>query len=289
MDGNLKTLLTIAGSDPTGGAGIQADIKVGSYLGLHVLSAVTAVTAQNSHGLLSSGVVPSDLLKAQLDAITQDVVPNAVKIGMIGSKENLFVISDFLREFCQSRNIPVVTDPILKLSADDKQLFESIDCDEMCNLYMDYIFPYSTVITPNIPEFNLLAKNKINTLKSKGENIESLCDKTQLLPPPELLRAIHKNSTVLKGGHTDCNWIQDTLFTKEDLLFSNHQFIDCKNLHGSGCVYSSLFASLMALGYKVPDAFHKANELMESIILRSCNYSLGDSSYGPLNINGYKL
>ena len=256
MQKKLVTLLSIAGSDPTGGAGIQADIRVGSSLGLHVATAVTAVTVQNSNGFYEMGYVEPSLLQSQLQAIINEVTPNAIKIGMLGNKENFPVVSDFLKSI--DKKIPVVIDPILKASLENQNIEE----EYLMNLYCHFLFPYSTVITPNLPEFNIL----------KG-----------------IYKDWERLNLVIKGGHLEGEEIEDILIIKNKKLSASHKRIECSNLHGTGCVFSSFFASYLALEYSVEESFYLTSQKIQDIIAGSCNYTLGLSTYGPLNINNYKL
>lgn len=252
MPKKLKTLLSIAGSDPVGGAGIQADIKAGTRVGVHVMTVITAVTSQNSKGIQDLGILPNRIVKTQIDSILEDVLPDAVKIGMIGSYENALVIEDFLNTL--SENIPVVIDPVLTASADHNNLFKE---ESLLNFYVDNLFPLATVITPNFKEFNTL-----NSLKTE--------------------------SYIITGIEDDEN-INDILYSPEGKIEISHKKISCINLHGTGCTFSSLLASYLALGYPLNKAFQMASQTIHEIIFDSMDYKLGTSEYGPLNINKYKL
>lgn len=250
MPKKLKTLLSIAGSDPTGGAGIQADIRAGISLGLHVMTVVTAVTAQNSLDFIDLGVVESHLVNAQLSAIKSEVIPDAIKIGMVGSEENLKIIAEYLLTL--PREIPIVVDPVLKSSIGGKNL--SID-EEIITLYQQLIFPLATVITPNLTEMEFVPK---------------------------------KFPQIIKGGHVKSSeFVIDCLLYGDKILSNKLPKVNCKNLHGTGCIYSSLLASYLALGKTLEDAFYSTSENIHQIITRSCEYSMGESHYGPLNINNY--
>ena len=254
----LKTLLTVAGSDPTGGAGIQADIRAGISLGFHVMTAITAVTAQNSKGVFGIEVISDNMLKSQLASILEDVTPDAVKIGMVGSLSNLEVIHDFLSSL--SPSVPVVVDPVLKSTAGNMELVKD-ETPEMIDKYQKEIFPMVTVVTPNLEEL----KNF-----------------------PEMMTTA--NAIVLKGGHSGSDSIEDKLIQKDsDEIIKSHSRIDCENLHGTGCVFSSLLACFLGLGFSLRESFCKTSQKMIEIIKESNCYSLGGSEYGPLNINRYKL
>lgn len=262
MPSYLKTLLTIAGSDPLGGAGIQCDIRCGSSLGVHVLTAITAVTSQNSTGMVNLGVLDSKILKSQLDAILVDTMPDAIKIGLIGSIENLSVIVDFLNGL--SKNIPVVLDPILKISADHHPSFHPNTSNEYLDSLVKYLIPLCSLVTPNLEEYEIL--------KSRGGDFPDNC-----------------KTLITKGGHSGAKEITDFLISKDLTLEKKHRKVECKNLHGTGCAFSSFLASYLALGYSLKDAFLLTSDKLFEIIENSVNYSLGSSDYGPLNINKYFL
>ena len=255
MSRKLKTLISIAGSDPTGGAGIQADVRAGSAMGVHVLSAITALTAQNSNGIRKIELVSPQMLQAQLRSIIEEVIPDSVKIGMIGSVKNLGIIVDFISAL--PKGTPVVVDPVLKSTAGDNSLFDD-DNREMIKIYKEKLFPIVTVVTPNIPELEILG------------DITELCQ-----------------AIVIKGGHSSRDVIEDILLFKDSKVSHSHPRMKCGNLHGTGCVYSSILASYLALGRSLEDAFVSTCSKMEEIISNSCDYSLGSSDYGPLNINNY--
>ena len=278
MTSNLVTILTIGGSDPCGGAGIQVDSRVAASLCLHPLSAVTALTVQNSRGLKSINPVSPELLKAQLEAIVQEVLPSAVKIGMIGSVENGLVIADFLKALPEET--PVIVDPVLSASAGGDMVASPLE--EIMDLYQTQIFPNSDAVTPNREEAEKFLK--FNSLYHINNPVQMAIS---------LLRLWQTESVVLKGGHGEKPTVTDILADNFDNTVSvsecSHERKECMNLHGSGCVFSSLLASFMALGFPIYDAFRKTSTKMFDIISRSCSYRLGISSYGPLNINDYRL
>lgn len=263
----LKTLLSIAGSDPTGGAGIQADIRVGISLGIHILTAITAVTAQNSHGIQLIKAVSPEVLKTQLQSLSQDVIPDAIKIGMIGSVNNLEVVVEFIHSVIKlNSKISVIVDPVIKATAGDIQLIDNIkEQKKLLELYMECLFPLSSVITPNIEEVSLFLGH--NDLKSAEQ--------------------MNSKAIVIKSENSDLDFIEDTLLINDSAIRHRHPKYKCKNLHGTGCAYSTFLASYMALGYSLEKAFLLTSDKMSEIISRSCDYYLGTSSYGPLNVNNY--
>lgn len=281
----LKTILTIAGSDPMSGAGIQADIKAAASRSVFALSAISVITAQNSRGVSSFTPVPPDVLKAQLDAITEEVIPDAIKIGIIGSVENARVILDFLRHLPK---IPVILDPVIGSTSG------SPFCPPaLFDFLMTHLIPASSVVTPNIPEaLRLAGMSAIDFPISDGDDLKKLSSL--------LLHKFKSPAILLKGGHlltsetpgsskeTENSVITDTLayYDNAEELFlqiPHHKTIS-PNLHGTGCTLSSLLASEIALGSPLPEAFHTATSIMEDIICKSIGYSLGQSHNGPLNL-----
>lgn len=277
MQKSLKTLLSIAGSDPTGGAGVQADIRAASVMGLHPLTAITSVTAQNSKGIKELGIVSPGLLNLQLEVILEDVIPDAIKIGMIGSLDNAKIILDFLKKLPE--DIPIVIDPVLIASVDGNRLYERTESDLIPAFK---ILPTATVVTPNLSELKVLShyanleiKNLEDTieLEEYGDNI---------------LEACHCNAMIVKGGHaSQQDIVTDLLLQRNKISLSSHPKVDCKNLHGTGCTYSTLLAGFLAMGYNLEESFRFTSDKIYEIISHSCGYMLGSSSYGPLNICNY--
>lgn len=268
MSEKLHSLLTIAGTDPLGGAGIHADIRVGISMGLHVMSAITCVTVQNSKGVFAISPVAPEILQAQLDSIFEEVLPDAIKIGIIGSDANFLVISNFLKNI--PREIPVIIDPVLNASANGIPF--SIDKTILTSNYLDYIFPYASVITPNFRELEEFLDKTINI-----NNINQI-----------ILNQLKVEAIVITGLEQN-NEIIDFLLINNNLIKTQHKKIDCHNLHGTGCAFSSFLASLQAIGLSLKDAFLIASNKMVDVISKSYDYSLGNCSYGPLNLNNYKL
>ncbi|MCH5234275.1 MAG: hydroxymethylpyrimidine/phosphomethylpyrimidine kinase [Muribaculaceae bacterium] len=269
MHKKLKTLLSIAGSDPMGGAGIQADIRAGQAMGFHVVTAVTSVTVQNSKGIYDILPIDSSLLQAQLHRILEDCQPDAIKVGMMGSVNNFIEVGNFLLNL--PIKSPVVVDPVLSVTADGGHLFCGTSPSEIAQLYLYNIFPWTSVATPNIHELKVL-------LNKKRLNLASFTT---------ILKELSLNHLIVKGGDAKGKIITDKLLSYTGVCSHSHPKINCKNLHGTGCVYSSLLACNLALGFSLEEAFMITNKKMEEIINSSCDYSLGNSNYGPLNLIKY--
>ena len=272
MSQSITTLLSIAGSDPVGGAGIQADIKVGAAIGVHVVTAITAVTVQNSKAFYSLNPVNPILLQRQLKAISEDVVPDAIKIGMVVSIDNLKIISEYLETLPTSVKIvvdPVISPTVVNIEQGNQNPSSS---DLLFHTYRERLFPYAFVATPNLRETERLCQRRF-------DHIEDLFE------APSLLNL--KN--IIVTGFTAGNEISDVMISGNNIFENSHEVIDCSNLHGSGCVFSSLLAAFLGKGLALKQAFFETSNRLHSIIDNSCNYVFGNSSYGPLNVNNNLL
>lgn len=272
MSRKLISILSIAGSDCTGGAGIQADIRAAAMRNVFASTAVTALTVQNSRGLKSLIPTSPDVLLAQLQSIFEDSRPNAIKIGMLGSIENGRTVVDFLRN--RAQDIPIVVDPVMSATVGGDL---SINPSEILDLYVDELCPLATVVTPNLKEVD-----KFGCLKDKiGSTADSLLDK------------LGCKAVVIKGGHSEGGIITDTLAMTalpESIVLNivSASRIYCHNLHGTGCVYSSLLAAELAKGKEIAEAFRITSWQMKAIISQSSDYTLGNADYGPLNLFDYQ-
>lgn len=274
METPLKTILTIAGSDCIAGAGIQADIKAAAACGVYAMTAVTAVTAQNSSGIKAVHPVDSDLLIAQLDAVFNDVRPDAIKIGMVGSPENAAAIAGFIRR--NALEIPMVIDPVATVTAGGDL---SSNLSELREIYLDQLFPLATCVTPNIPE-------ALSFLPAMSESFP-LCPDSFGRIAESLLNLFNSSGIILKGGHADDTSLTDTLAyhpsdDTTEILQLSHKRIDSINLHGTGCVFSSILAAALTRRSSLPVVFRQASDSLNRIIAASATHRLGKSTYGPL-------
>ncbi|MCD8348131.1 MAG: bifunctional hydroxymethylpyrimidine kinase/phosphomethylpyrimidine kinase [Lachnospiraceae bacterium] len=253
----MKTVLSIAGSDSSGGAGIQADLKTMTMHGVYGMTAITALTAQNTMGVTAVMEVTPEFLRQQLDAVFQDIRPDAVKIGMVSSPELAEVIASCLREY-QAENI--VVDPVM-VATSGAQLSK----DTAIARIRDEIFPIATVITPNIPEAEALS----------GMEIRSESDMEQAA---RYLGGTYGTAVLCKGGHSvlDAN---DLLYAGQYIWFRGERIAN-PNTHGTGCTLSSAIASNLAKGLPLEEAIRQAKEYL-SAALRAM-LDLGKGS-GPLN------
>lgn len=232
----MRTALTIAGTDPSGGAGIQADIKTMTANGVFAMSAVTALVAQNTTGVKSIVECTPDFLGQQLDCVFTDIFPDAVKTGMVSNIALIQVIADRLKQY-QARNL--VVDPVMVATSGDRLISE-----DAVETLKTHLLPLALVITPNIPEAEILSGRSIST----PEEME------------EAARAIHEAygcAVLCKGGH-NLNDANDLLWRAEGGKWFGGRRIDNPNTHGTGCTLSSAIASNLAKGYGLDEAVERA-------------------------------
>ena len=256
----MKTALTIAGSDCSGGAGIQADIKTMTMNGVYAMSAITALTAQNTTGVREIQESTPEFLEQQIDAVFEDIFPDAVKIGMVSSSEIVCVIADRLK-YHKAKNI--VVDPVMVATSGS-----SLMKTDAVKTLIDVLLPIATLVTPNIPESEVLSGISIENKEDMQMAAKTIGDK-------------YSCAVLLKGGHS----INDA----NDLLYANGEFkwfygkrIDNPNTHGTGCTLSSAIAANLAKGFNVSDAVRKAKEYISDAL--AAGLDLGQGS-GPLMHN----
>ncbi|MBQ4293791.1 MAG: bifunctional hydroxymethylpyrimidine kinase/phosphomethylpyrimidine kinase [Lachnospiraceae bacterium] len=258
----MKTALTIAGSDCSGGAGIQADLKTMTMNGVYAMSAITALTAQNTTGVTGILTVDKDFLAKQLDAVFTDIVPDAVKIGMVASSELIGVIADKLEEY-GAKNI--VADPVMVATSGSKLI-----ADEAIEALKERILPLAALITPNIPEAEILSG--LNVLDEAGmeKAAQSLAERFGC-------------AVLVKGGH-QINDANDVLFTneKKEPEWFRGERVNNPNTHGTGCTLSSAIASFLAKGCSLSEAIKRAKAYLTDAL--SAGLDLGKGA-GPLAHN----
>lgn len=257
------TVLTIAGSDCSGGAGIQADIKTISALGCYAASAITAVTVQNTCGVSAIHPIPAEYVKSQIEAVMTDIKPEAVKIGMINDVEIVRAIASCIKTY---RPKFVVFDPVL-VSTSGCKLIE----DKAIEAIKNELIPLSTIITPNLKEAIVLTGDNISHAGSMIEAGRKI-----------LNYGCH--SVLVKGGHLDGDDMCDVLCINGDsnpYTFTARK-IDSHNTHGTGCTLSSAIATNLALGYTLQEAVNRAKEYVYKGILTGKDIHIGNG-HGPLN------
>lgn len=253
----MKTVLTIAGSDSSGGAGIQADIKTITAHSLYAMSAITALTAQNTTGVYGIMEVSPEFVGLQLDCIFRDIPPDAVKIGMVANEDIMRVIAERLR-FYKANNI--VVDPVMVSTSGSKLIN-----DNAISTLKTVLIPIATVITPNIHEAQYLWEHPIET-------------KEDMLKAAQSISALNP-SVLIKGGHLeDC--ADDLLYTQGQPQWFEGVKVDNPNTHGTGCTLSSAIACNLALGYSLANSIREAKAYITGALQAGLN--LGQGS-GPLN------
>ena len=264
MSQTYTTVLTIAGSDGSGGAGIQADLKTFTALSCYGLSVITAITAQNTQGV--AGVFPLDekCIRAQFRAIAADIRIDAVKIGMLGSSGIIKTVSSLLREL--PGNPPVILDTILGSSGGTPLL-----PTESIALLKSELFPLATMITPNLPESAILCG--MQHPPGTTEEVEDIARK---------LLETGAKSVLIKGGHTEGEECRECLVYENTFFWFSSKKINTINTHGTGCTLSSAIAAWIARGESIPVAVEKAKAYTFEALQRGADYHLGEGS-GPLH------
>lgn len=261
----MRTALTIAGSDCSGGAGIQADIKTMTANGVYAMSVITALTAQNTTGVTGIMDVTEDFLSKQLEAVFTDIYPDAIKIGMVSASGLIDVISSTLLKYKAKR---IVVDPVMVATSGSKLI-----SDDAIQTLKEKLLPLAIVITPNIPETEVLAEMDVKT-------------------PEDMIKAAQKIyntyhcAVLCKGGH-QLNDANDLLFYEGTYRWFNGKRINNSNTHGTGCTLSSAIASNLAKGKSLEDSVGSAKEYISGAL--AAMLDLGSGS-GPMNhafaING---
>ena len=254
----MNTALTIAGSDSSGGAGIQADIKTMTANGVYAMSAITALTAQNTTGVQGIFEVTPEFLSLQLDSIFTDIRPDAVKIGMVSSSGLISAIAEKLKEY-KAENI--VVDPVMVATSGARLISE----DAISTLKAE-LLPLAKVLTPNIPETEALADMKV----SSADDMEKAA---------KLISEKYGCAVLCKGGHS-LNDANDLLYADGKSHWFNGKRIDNPNTHGTGCTLSSAIASNLAKGYDLKTSVERAKEYISGAL--AAMLDLGKGS-GPMN------
>ncbi len=261
---HYKRVLTIAGSDSSGGAGIQADIKTFSALGCFGMTAVTALTAQNTQSVQGIYEVPPDFVADQIKAVLDDVGVDAVKIGMLHSPEIIDTVADLLVSYSINH---VVVDPVMYAKSGDR-----LTQDDAVHALKERLIPLATVLTPNLPEAEALLDCSV----SSRSEIETVAVRL-LQSGPDVV--------VIKGGHGNETESDDCLVIREETGSStewlNHERIDTSNRHGAGCTFASAITAYLAHGENPPQAIRRAKQYVSSAIAVGSGFQLGKGN-GPV-------
>ena len=254
----MKTALTIAGSDSSGGAGIQADIKTMAANGVYAMSAVTALTAQNTTGVYGILESTPEFLASQLDCIFTDIFPDAVKTGMVSSTGLIEVIADKLKQY-KAKNI--VVDPVMVATSGSRLISQ-----EAVDALKELLLPLATVLTPNIPEAEVLS----------GLTISGPADMEKAA---QAIGEAYGCAVLCKGGH-DLNDANDLLWRDGTCKWFHGRRIDNPNTHGTGCTLSSAIASNLAKGYDLDTAVERAKAYLSGALAAMLDLGAGQ---GPMD------
>ena len=256
----LGRVLIIAGSDSSGGAGIQADIKSCAAFGAYAMTAITAVTAQNTQGVQSIEIMPAELVKQQVESCLSDIGADVIKIGMLGSKENIEVVAHAIEEL----DAFIILDPVAVATSGDLLLQE-----DGIDALKDILLPLADLVTPNVPEAELLTGLKI-------EDIDDLTKAGDAL----LKRGVY--AALMKGGHLSGRSVVDVLVSEEGANIMSGPRLHTRHTHGTGCTLASAVAANMALGLDMDEAVMRAREFVFEAIRSAPGFG-SEKGHGPLN------
>jgi hydroxymethylpyrimidine/phosphomethylpyrimidine kinase len=262
-------VLSIAGSDSSGGAGIQADLKTFSALGVYGATAITAITAQNTLGVVSQMALPPQMVREQIVSVMDDLHPSVVKIGMLSNAEIVKAVAEVLSEYKPK----IVLDPVIVSTSGHRLL--SVEAQEVIK---EKLLPISELVTPNIPEMETLANMPLSSFEEKEK-------------AANYLLSLGAKAVLLKGGHEDGEVKTDILFFRAHEVCSQltahssqlvSESISTKNVHGTGCTLSSAIAAFLALGYSLEDAVKEAKRYITEAIRAGADVRIGHG-FGPVN------
>ena len=254
----MKKALSIAGSDCSGGAGIQADLKTFCAHGVFGMTAVTSVVAENTCRVMEYQDIRPEIIEQQIDAVFEDIVPEAVKIGMLSCRDTMLAVKNRLR-YWKPANI--VIDPVM-YAKNGAPLMES----SAINTLITEILPLADVITPNVPEAEEIVGASLSNIEDMKEAAKKICD-------------MGCRTTVVKGGHISGDPI-DILYDGQNFYEFPSPRIETKHTHGTGCTFSAAIASNLALGMDIPKAVAKAKEYIQGAIANAPGLGKG---HGPTN------
>jgi len=263
MNRRPPRLLTIAGSDSGGGAGIQADLKTFAAHGGYGMSVIAALTAQNTREVRAVLEVPPEMVAAQIDAVLEDIGADAVKIGMLGSAEIIRTVAERLRFHLQDRRVPVVLDPVMVAKSGDRLLRE-----DAVQALADELVPLATLVTPNLPELETLTGLPVETGEERLAAARAL--------------AARGPAVLAKGGHAEGEEVSDLLLVEGRVYRFTHPRLHTSSTHGTGCSLSSAVAARLGRGGELPRAVEGAIAWLAGAIAAA--YPLGgEGGHGPVD------
>lgn len=256
---NYITTLTIAGSDSCGGAGVQADVKTMSALGCYAATAITAITVQNTLGVTAVHAVPPEIVAGQIRVVMDDIKPRAVKVGMVNDTATIIAIADALKDYDVEH---IVVDPVM-VATSGSRLMQ----DDAVEVFCKQLLPLATLLTPNIPETEVLSGITV----SDKESMDSAALRILQLGCSNLL---------VKGGHLEGKKI-DRLYGEEEREYVGENVVT-RNTHGTGCTLSSAITSFLAQGLPVDEAIGAAKEWLTKALRAGADVEIG-KGHGPVN------
>jgi hydroxymethylpyrimidine/phosphomethylpyrimidine kinase len=263
MKKKYNRVLTIAGSDSGGGAGIQADIKAISAMGCYAASTITAVTVQNTIGVQAVHPVPLDILEGQIEAVLSDIGADAIKIGMLHSTEVVKIVAQKIKQYGIKN---VVLDPVMVSTSGHRLIEESA-----VEVIQEHLIPLARVLTPNVPEAEILIGKDITGECNFEETAKELAHRYGV-------------SVLLKAGHLLGDVLTDYFYNNEDdtLTLLPSRRVETRNTHGTGCTLSSALAAALSKGEDLTDAAKSAKKYIEQAIIAGADYEIGHG-HGPVN------
>lgn len=275
---NMKRVLTIAGSDSGGGAGIQADLKTFASLGVYGMSAITSITAQNTVGVQGIHDLPPEFVALQIDSVLSDIGVDAAKTGMLSNSAIIEAVASKVKEY----KIPnLVIDPVMYAKSGDPLLKPDTK-----DILINKLLPLSTLITPNIPEAEFISGMKIKDIKDMKRSAKKIKKKVGadvLIKGGHLeIASLSARNDKSKGAHNDIRKVIDILYTDGEFFTFASERIDTKNTHGTGCTYSAAIASELAKGYTLHDAVKRAKDFIISAIRNSIGIGKGRGPTNPV-------
>ncbi len=255
----MKKVLTVAGSDSGGGAGIQADLKTFAALRVYGTSAITAVTAQNTSSVTGVHILPAEFVAKQVEAVVEDIGVDALKTGMLANSEIIIAVAGVIKKYGLK---PLVVDPVMVAQSGDA-LMER----EAITALRKELLPLSTIVTPNLDEASILAGQEVKTL----ENMKAAAREIFSLGPSWVL---------VKGGHMDSATVTDLLYDGSEFVYFSSPRLEVTNTHGSGCTYAAAIAAMLTRESSVSRAVGRAREYLLSALAQGINIGKGS---GPLH------
>lgn len=258
---SFRKVLSIAGSDSGGGAGIQADVKTISACGCYATTAITAVTVQNTRGVRGVHVVPAEIVAGQIAAVLDDIGTDAVKLGMLPTEESIEAIAELLSARGAAN---IVMDPVMVATSGDRLISEAA-----ADAIRRHVFPIATLVTPNIPEIEYITGISVSSEGDFDRAAKALLD-------------MGARAVLLKSGHLDRPRLTEYLYTEDGYHTFPYDRIDTPNTHGTGCTLSSAVASYLALGHPLPEAVRLGEDYVHKAILNGREYRTGEG-HGPVH------